>query len=234
VHNFRSFQSVSLKGEAHVSLLCARVYETKLQDRETAAKVAKALLQMSPEGDDEGFGLEPLAIVEARRLLARCYAGEDSSDQATIKDSSNMALDQLRKAIDESRQLGFKWLQQKALSQMLEIMLRNRVPNDTETINVTRTELRTVTQSMVVGNEHTVGKLAWVRNVMWAVALIRSNLSLQVLTHPFVHLAPSPLNPHPINPRSPHCTPHRALVQRPLPSNAHARYQQPLCPQWIA
>ena len=61
----------------------------------------------------KGFGLEPLAIVEARRLLARCYA-----DSNHIKE----AVRQLVLASAESEQLRFFWLRDRimALKQSLE------------------------------------------------------------------------------------------------------------------
>ena len=98
------------KGGAHVSLLCARLYGTHLGDWQAAESVAQGLLDIPPQGDNVGFGMEPLTRIEAALLLARCCFEQGKPAQAR---------EALEQAIEESDALGYVWLQAKALRDKL-------------------------------------------------------------------------------------------------------------------
>jgi len=93
----------STSGAAHPSLLCARLHATKLGAWGEAAAVASGLLALHPQE------VEPLARIEAWRLLARCR-GEMGDPEG--------ARDALENAARESRTVGYAYTEQKAREEM--------------------------------------------------------------------------------------------------------------------
>ena len=69
------------------------------------------LLAIPPEGDGKGFGVEPLARIEAWRLLARCRGARGDAAGAC---------EALESAASESEAVGYVWMQAAALRDMLE------------------------------------------------------------------------------------------------------------------
>ena len=65
----------------------------------------------APEGDGKGFGVEPLARIEAWRLLARCRGARGDAAGAC---------EALESAASESEEVGYVWMQAEALRDMLE------------------------------------------------------------------------------------------------------------------
>ena len=88
----------------------AQLYGTHLGEWQAAASIAEGLLDIPPQGDNLGFGMEPLTRIEAALLLARCRAelGKPA-----------LAREPLEQAIQESDALGYVWLQAKALRDKL-------------------------------------------------------------------------------------------------------------------
>jgi len=97
-------------GAAHPALLCATLYATCLNAWDDAAAIADGILAIPPEGNGVGFGMHPLARIEAWRLLARCHGARDSSAGAC---------EALECAVSESQLVGYVWMEAESLRDML-------------------------------------------------------------------------------------------------------------------
>ena len=97
-------------GAAHPALLCGTLYATRLNAWEDAATIADGILAIPPEGNGVGFGMHPLARIEAWRLLARCHGARGNSAGAR---------EALECAVSESQSVGYVWMEEESLRDML-------------------------------------------------------------------------------------------------------------------
>jgi len=105
-------------GAAHPALLCATLYATYLNAWDDTASVAEGVLAIAPEGNGVGFGMHPLARIEAWRLLACCHGARGNSAGACKA---------LECAVSESQSVGYLWMEVESLRDMLR-WIGNAVP----------------------------------------------------------------------------------------------------------
>ena len=105
-------------GAAHPALLCAALYGNRLRAWKDAETIAEGILEIEPLGigdrQDEGggaggFGVEPLARIEAWRLLARCRGAQGNEAGAC---------EALECAVSESQTVGFLWMEAHSLKNL--------------------------------------------------------------------------------------------------------------------
>jgi hypothetical protein len=96
--------AAGMVGATHPSLLCARLYADRLGDWDDARAVVDGFLAIPK------IEMNPLARIEAWRLLARCRGA---------KGDSTGACEALELAVEESKEVGFIWMERKALEDML-------------------------------------------------------------------------------------------------------------------
>ena len=108
-HEFR-FAGI-MSGAAHPALACATLYATRLGAWDDAEAIANGLISIPPLGDGKCFGIDPLARIEAYRLLARCKG---------TKGNAAGARELLESAVSESQAVGYVWMEAKSLRDMLD------------------------------------------------------------------------------------------------------------------
>ena len=104
-----------MRGAAHPALLCAALYGRRLGAWDVASEIAEGFLALHDSADDSGR-MEPLARIEAWRLLARCH--EARGDAAA-------ACEGLKAAQDEAAAVGYVFMEQLVQGELRELRGRD-------------------------------------------------------------------------------------------------------------
>ena len=108
-----------MKGAAHPALLCAALYGRRLGAWDVASEIAEGFLAIDDSADDSGR-MEPLARIEAWRLLARCRH-EARGDAAA-------ACEGLAAGRGEAAAVGYIFMEQLVQGELRELRGRDGAP----------------------------------------------------------------------------------------------------------